>query len=254
MFFGNESHYFIGGHLDGNDFAHILLPVPHNRLLGPFGQGFSNCQPHAVDPGGAPGGITADARLERSSAVKGFERIDVMQNRCELIDLGLPFAGDVMVEPANDLADDLFEMNRAALVDGLHQSADIGNVRRLAGGIILQIENFQSRNHALAVIDQLQHLTRPSGWSDSGSPGIPSAVAPAGLTAQRGLAAAAPEHPALQPECPGWRSPDCFPAPSNPSTSDSRSNPLVCRIHCVISSRRPVSAAAYSLRIRAAAL
>ena len=73
-----------------------------------------------MNPGGATGRITADASFEIPSTVKRFERIDVMQNRCEFTDLGLSFAGRAVVEPTNDFADDLFEMYHTALVDGLH--------------------------------------------------------------------------------------------------------------------------------------
>ncbi len=63
-----------------------------------------------------------------------------------------------MAQAVDDLANDLLEVDDAALVDRLHQPADFGDVSGLARGIILQVENLQPGDHALAVVEQLQHL------------------------------------------------------------------------------------------------
>ena len=81
-----------------------------------------------------------------------------MQDHRQFVDLAIFFFVGFVFQPSDDVSDDLFEMNRAASIDGLHQSTDIWNVPRFSGRIILEVKNFQARDHALAVIKKFQHF------------------------------------------------------------------------------------------------
>ena len=139
-------------------FTRVIRAAVPDLVAGPPGQRLPDGEPHAVEARRAAGGVAADAGIQRFSGIIGSQRVDVVQDGHQFIDGGGVVGRGVLLEAVDDFTDDLFEMDGAALVDGLHQPADALEMGSLAGGVVFQVEQLQAGDHALAVVEQLQDI------------------------------------------------------------------------------------------------
>ena len=136
------------------------VPVSFQLLAGRAGQSLGNGQPHAVADAEMTGGIRSHAAGEWGISVESLKSRNICQNGLEFPAAGLCFVAAVTVEALKHAAQNALEKHDVALVESNLQIVDFFQMFKVSVMPFLDVEQFQMRDEALSVPENLQNVLR----------------------------------------------------------------------------------------------